>query len=64
MKVDYSKGKIYKITNDYNDDIYIGSTCDSLVKRLSKHKRSSKEEEKKNSLFYKLLNEIGLKDLE
>jgi hypothetical protein len=21
---DYSKGKIYKITNDYNDEVYVG----------------------------------------
>ena len=32
---DFSQGKIYKITNDYNDDIYVGSTCDTLVKRFS-----------------------------
>ena len=30
MKTDYSKGKIYKITNDYNDHVYIGATCDTL----------------------------------
>ena len=35
MKVDYSQGKIYEITNDYNNDIYVGSTCDTLVKRFS-----------------------------
>ncbi len=38
MKVDYSQAKIYKITNDYNDDVYVGSTCDTLVKRFSYHK--------------------------
>ena len=32
---DFSQGKIYKITNDYNDDIHVGSTCDALVKRFS-----------------------------
>ena len=59
MKVDYSKGKIYKITNDYNDDIYVGSTCDSLVKRFSNHKMSSTNEEKKRRKLYVLINEIG-----
>ncbi len=34
MKVDYSKGKIYKITNDYNDDVFVGFTCDTLIKSL------------------------------
>ena len=35
---DFKKGKIYKITNDYNDDVYVGSTCDTLIKRFSYHK--------------------------
>jgi hypothetical protein len=44
MIQDLSKSKIYKITNDYNDDIYIGSTCDTLIKRfqVSSHKQDSK----------------------
>ena len=59
MKVDYSKGKIYKITNDYNDDIYIGSTCDTLVKRFSKHRRDIKNDEKKHRKLYVAMNDIG-----
>jgi hypothetical protein len=59
MKVDYSKGKIYKITNDYNDDIYIGSTCDTLVKRFSKHRADRNSEEKKHRNIYVLMNDIG-----
>ena len=53
---DYSKGKIYKITNDYNDYVYIGSTCDTLSKNFSKHKTESKS---RNNPLYKLMNEIG-----
>ena len=52
----FSNSKIYKINNDYNDDIYIGSTCDSLVKRFSAHKSLSKS---KNFPVYNLMNEIG-----
>ena len=59
MKVDYSKGKIYKITNDFNNDIYVGSTCDTLVKRFSNHKKDSKKEKKQHYSLYKLMNEIG-----
>ena len=59
MKVDYSQGKIYKITNDYNDDIYIGSTCDRLVKRFSKHKIDMNTDQKKHRKLYVLMNEIG-----
>ena len=56
MKIDYSKGKIYKITNDYNDHVYIGSTCDTLSKNFSKHKSDSNC---KNNPLYKLIDEIG-----
>lgn len=38
MKVDYSKGKIYAIRSYSTDDVYIGSTCSTLTKRLSQHK--------------------------
>ena len=37
---DYSKGKIYKLVSNHTDDIYIGSTCDLLPKRLYQHKHS------------------------
>jgi len=59
MKVDYSKGKIYKITNDFNNEVYVGSTCDTLIKRFSHHKKDSKKEKHQNKSFYKLMNEIG-----
>ena len=36
--VNYSQGKIYKIVDNTNGDIYVGSTCETtLAKRLSKH---------------------------
>ena len=39
---DYSKGKIYKITNNVNDELYIGSTIKSLNQRFSNHKSNYK----------------------
>ncbi len=57
--LDFQKGKIYKITNDYNDDVYVGSTCDTLVKRFSSHKRGRTSEVLKHKPLYKLMNEIG-----
>ena len=38
----YSEGKVYKIINDCDDEIYVGSTCDSLSRRMSGHRRKSK----------------------
>ena len=56
---DYSKGKLYKITNNYNDDVYVGSTCDRLVKRFSKHKCDARYEKNQDRPLYVLINEIG-----
>ena len=59
MKIDYSKSKIYKIPNDYNDHVYIGSTCDTLSKNFSKHKSNKTSQYKMNRPLYKLINDIG-----
>lgn len=55
----YKNGKIYKLVNDINDNIYIGSTCVKLWKRFAKHKESMIKEECKNSKLYKCMNELG-----
>jgi len=41
--MDYKNGKIYKITSDSTDKIYIGSTCQLLCKRIAKHRGNYKE---------------------
>lgn len=38
----YQNGKIYKIINNENDDIYIGSTCSPLSVRMALHRRHFK----------------------
>jgi len=39
----YMRGKIYKIIDNTNGNIYIGSTCENLLcRRLQKHKASYK----------------------
>ncbi len=53
----FENGKIYKITNDFNDNVYIGSTCDTLDKRMIRHKMDYQKHP--NRLLYKLMNEIG-----
>jgi hypothetical protein len=37
---DYSQGKIYKIISSECDDVYYGSTVETLKRRLQKHKSS------------------------
>ena len=37
IEMDYSKGKIYKIIDESNGDLYIGSTCQELKHRFKNH---------------------------
>ena len=55
----YSKAKIYKTYNDIDDEIYIGSTCSSLAKRMTKHRYSAKVDLDKTNRLYKKMNELG-----
>ena len=59
MTQDFSKGKIYKITNDFNDEVYVGSTCDTLNRRFIIHKSAAKRDVNMNRPIYTLINEIG-----
>ena len=42
MTKDYSKSKIYKIINDIDDCVYIGSTTERLSSRMAKHRFAMK----------------------
>ncbi len=59
MSQNFQKANIYKNTNDYNDDVYVGCTCNSLVRRFIQHKSDSKNEKYQNRPIYKLINQIG-----
>ena len=55
--MDYSKGKIYKILNTETNDIYIGSTCQKLSKRMTNHRTNLKRGV--NHSLYQKMREIG-----
>ena len=55
---DYSKSKIYCIRNTINDDIYIGSTCQSLSQRMAQHRLDKRKERNQNRRIYKMMNEV------
>ena len=59
MSQNFTNGKIYKITNNINNEVYVGSTCDILRKRFSNHTRQITQESKKNRPLYKLMIELG-----
>jgi group I intron endonuclease len=53
----YSRGKIYKLVNDIDDECYVGSTCDTLAKRKGGHKVMARK--KPNQRVYAHLNQVG-----
>ena len=60
--VNYANGKIYKLVNNVDDEIYIGSTCNTLTKRKNDHKSMSKS--KPNMRVYQHLIQIGWDNVE
>jgi group I intron endonuclease len=62
MTNQYSEGKVYKITNTQNDEIYVGSTCRSLKVRMSKHISTSKT--LKQMKLYQAFNKYGAENFE
>ena len=58
---DYTKGKIYKVLNTLDDEVYIGSTFQPLSNRMTGHRKScfySKHMTDRHKL-YKHMRDIG-----
>ena len=58
---DYQQGKIYKISNTIDDEIYVGSTCEVLSQRMARHRSLCKRSN--TSLIYKHMNQLGVEHL-
>ena len=58
----YDNGKIYKLVNNVDDKIYVGSTCNILRVRKARHKAKSKMEPDRR--IYKHLNQVGWGNVE
>ena len=52
--------KIYKITNDINDKVYIGKTNLSIEKRFKEHCDDSKKDRCENRPLYRAMNKYGI----
>jgi len=57
MVIDYKKEKVYKIVNDINDDVYVGSTVNTLSQRMAHHKYDF--EKYPDRKIYKFIRDIG-----
>ena len=62
MPVDYQEGKIYKIYNTINDDIYVGSTTQKLCERMRHHRCSISQSTEGNRLIHKAFIDLGVKN--
>lgn len=58
MEVDYSQGYIYKLVNDVDEDIYVGSSCCSESRRMDAHR--TKARSGTTSLLYRRMRELGI----
>ena len=59
----YQDGKIYKVINKLNSEVYVGSTTLDLGKRMIKHKCDAKQRPHL-SKFYAFMNETGIDNFE
>ena len=53
----YSEGKIYKLITTCDDDVYVGSTCQSLNRRMQLHRCTATK--RCNQKVYHHLNNVG-----
>ncbi len=58
--MDYKNGRIYQIRNTVDDDVYVGSTCQALSKRMAKHRTDVNTKARLNILLYKKMRELGV----
>ena len=57
---DYSKGKIYKLLNIIDDEIYVGSTIQPLRKRLCEHKCRANGTERSHYKVHHHMANLGI----
>ena len=62
-KKDYQNARIYTVRNTIEPElIYIGSTCQSLSKRMAKHRTSVKSSQRNTTNLYQKMNELGVEN--
>ena len=58
MPVDYANGKIYRILQDNEKTVYVGSTSQALSARMAQHRKDVKRHPEWK--LYKLMAEVGI----
>ena len=58
----YQNGEIYCIRNTQNNEIYVGSTCQSLSQRMTQHRADYKTNKCQGMKIYKNMFEFGIEN--
>ena len=58
--MDYANGQIYQVLNTKTNDIYVGSTCSTLAKRMYEHRYDATNRQERH--IHKKMYEIGVSD--
>ena len=56
----YQNGKIYCIRNYLDDEIFIGSSCQPLSKRMAWHRQAYNRKKTMNRPLYRKMNDLGV----
>ena len=59
-KKSFQNGRIYKILNYIDNEVYVGSTCQPLSKRMAKHREEINNETKARKPLYIKMKEHGV----
>ena len=59
---DYTHGRIYKILNYIDNEVYVGSTIQSLSKRMAAHRADANKPMKQHRLLYTKMMECGIEN--
>ena len=60
--MDYKNGKIYQVLNHKTNDVYVGSTCQPLSKRMARHRYSLNQTKPHQFKIYQTMRELGVEN--
>ena len=60
--MDYSKAKVYKVCNSIDNELYVGSTCQSLSQRMGEHRRGARKTRSQHFRLYQKMNKLGVEN--
>ena len=58
----YTNGRIYKILNYIDNEVYVGSTCTHLSKRMAWHRRDATRPKRQHVPLYAKMKEYGIEN--